>query len=373
MNRVDHRIGNRLNKVKKLPQDTEPSAGTLSVLGGQGVPESDLMSKEQYQSVGQPADTGRKEEDVKYKPKGKSGKKSPGKKIPMQNITGEVEETPQPESKGLSNTFVSALANFLPIVAGGLFEGSEGAVAAYKGAQQGMDKMQERDLNERGMQAKEDAVAAQQENAEANRDLTREQMQMRKDMNLQNMQLRRELAQGQQEAKQQELNFKVGKEAKKELVKFEEAETDAQKALRDLMSLKEEFEDYSRTSPFGTGKYATAFGLTAPVSQKTEYLRSRFAGAGLEEMVRIFDGMSKAIDSEGDRKKFESTQPSIELDDETNRKLLNRRIDIAKNVLRKIIEKKQKLVGQPQQSSNSGISPTRQQIQEVLNRRRGGQ
>lgn len=89
---------------------------------------------------------------TQYKPKDKE--KTQGK-IPMQNITGKVQETPQPESKSLSNTFTAALTNFLPIVAGGLFEGSEGAVSAYKGAQQGIDSMQGRDLKERGMRVRE--------------------------------------------------------------------------------------------------------------------------------------------------------------------------------------------------------------------------
>lgn len=68
--------------------------------------------------------------------------------------------------KGLSEIFTAALTNFVPLAVGGLFEGSEGAVAAYKGAQQGMDFMQDRDIKERKMQLgeKQQGLQAQQAN-----------------------------------------------------------------------------------------------------------------------------------------------------------------------------------------------------------------
>lgn len=83
---------------------------------------------------------------------------------PIEEISDEAK---QPKG-GLSSVFQSALVNFLPMVAGGLFEGSEGAVAAHQGAQQMVDAQQQRDLAERKMQVSEQQ---QQEGVESRKAL----------------------------------------------------------------------------------------------------------------------------------------------------------------------------------------------------------
>lgn len=107
------------------------------------------------------------------------------------------EANPKQESKGLSDTFTAALANFLPMVVGGLFEGSEGAVAAYKGSQEGMNMMQKRDLDERGMRVREQQPEIQREVAKMrlNDPLRRAQIELgerRADIADRNLELRDE-------------------------------------------------------------------------------------------------------------------------------------------------------------------------------------
>lgn len=83
----------------------------------------------------------------------------------------DIEESVPPASEGsgaLSKTFQAALVNFLPLAVGGLFEGSEGAVAAHKGAQDMINTMQQRDLNERGMQVKEGQLELQKQGPRVN-------------------------------------------------------------------------------------------------------------------------------------------------------------------------------------------------------------
>jgi hypothetical protein len=78
--------------------------------------------------------------------------------------------------KGLSETFTSALTNFIPLAVGGLFEGSEGAVAAYKGAQEGMNQLQTRDIKERQMSLAERQQGINKGLATERMDLQREQL-----------------------------------------------------------------------------------------------------------------------------------------------------------------------------------------------------
>lgn len=59
-----------------------------------------------------------------------------------------------------SDLFVSAAIQLAPLIIGGIFEGSEGAIMAHQGAQQMTETLQARDLAEREMQVKEMALEA---------------------------------------------------------------------------------------------------------------------------------------------------------------------------------------------------------------------
>jgi len=80
--------------------------------------------------------------------------------------------------------------------------------------------------------------------------------------------------------------------------------------------------EYSSSTLGGTGPIATGFGAKKYFSQDTESLDAQFKDINLNKMVSMFGGMSKAVDSDAERKAFESTTASIKNDDKTNLKIL---------------------------------------------------
>jgi hypothetical protein len=77
--------------------------------------------------------------------------------------------------------------------------------------------------------------------------------------------------------------------------------------------------DYTKNSKLGgTGPIATGFGLKKLFDQDTENLESKFRNINLKNMVSTFSGMSKAVDTDAERKAWESTQASLSNDDATN-------------------------------------------------------
>jgi hypothetical protein len=116
---------------------------------------------------------------------------------------------------------------------------------------------------------------------------------------------------------------------------LDKAESSAEAALRDLKNVKKQFEAYSKGVTSGTGPVATLGGLTKYISQDTEKLDSAFKKVALGEMVKMFAGMSKAVDSNAERRAFEATQPSVALDDETNKQILDAQIKAAESLIKK--------------------------------------
>lgn len=76
--------------------------------------------------------------------------------------------------------------------------------------------------------------------------------------------------------------------------------------------------EYKKSSPGGTGPLATIGGLTKSFSQKTENLNAKFKLINVKNMAQTFAGMSKAIDSDAERRAWASTQADISNDDTTN-------------------------------------------------------
>jgi hypothetical protein len=109
------------------------------------------------------------------------------------------------------------------------------------------------------------------------------------------------------------------------------------------------FLNYSKGSFTGTGPIATLGGLTSYFSKDTENLDAKFKDLGLDKMVKTFAGMSKAVDSDAERRAFEKTVPSITNDDETNLQILlgaksiNLRNKIEAEAQRKYVEENGKL------------------------------
>lgn len=117
---------------------------------------------------------------------------------------------------------------------------------------------------------------------------------------------------------------------------LDSAEKTLETQIKDLTDAKTSFESYSKKSVTGgTGPIATLGGLTKVASQPTELLDSKFKKLSFDELTKTFKGMSKAIDSDAERRSFESTQPSITLDDQTNRTILEDKLAAAKRLLEK--------------------------------------
>jgi hypothetical protein len=79
---------------------------------------------------------------------------------------------------------------------------------------------------------------------------------------------------------------------------------------------------YSKESIGGTGPFATVFGLTGKTTESGQRIRAAFNRVSLSSMQKLFEGMARAIDSDAERAFFQSTQPSLNLDDSVNAKIL---------------------------------------------------
>jgi hypothetical protein len=84
----------------------------------------------------------------------------------------------------------------------------------------------------------------------------------------------------------------------------------------------ENFLDYSRNTVGGTGPIATLGGFTKNFSESAQTLDSKFKNFSLDKMTKMFQGMSKAVDSDAERRAFEATAPSLTNDDDTNIKII---------------------------------------------------
>jgi len=81
-------------------------------------------------------------------------------------------------------------------------------------------------------------------------------------------------------------------------------------------------EQYSKKTVFGTGPIATAFGLRKYTDQDLENLNAKLKAVNLKNMTTTFSGMSKAIDSDAERRAWNGTQADIANDDVTNMNIL---------------------------------------------------
>ena len=125
------------------------------------------------------------------------------------------------------------------------------------------------------------------------------------------------------------------KENRKARSEIDKTQQSAESILQDAKAAKEKFLKYSKGSVTGTGPLATLGGLTKYASQDTEALNSAFKKISMDSLVKQFAGMSKAIDSDSERRAFEATQPSITQDDKTNLEILDRQIKAAESLVAK--------------------------------------
>lgn len=83
-----------------------------------------------------------------------------------------------------------------------------------------------------------------------------------------------------------------------------------------------QFSSFSRNSLLGTGSVATLGGLTRLASEPAQNLESAFRRISLKNMVAMFSGMSRAIDTQVERAAYEATQPGLSNDDDVNANIL---------------------------------------------------
>lgn len=126
----------------------------------------------------------------------------------------------------------------------------------------------------------------------------------------------------------------MDKESRKERVQIDKDIQSTEKLLDDLKQTKNVFEKYSK-SLTGSGPIATVGGMTKYLSSDAQMLDSQFKKLNLDTMSKMFQGMSKAVDSEGERRAFEAAQPALTNDDNVNRALLDERIKATTNLLEK--------------------------------------
>jgi hypothetical protein len=112
---------------------------------------------------------------------------------------------------------------------------------------------------------------------------------------------------------------------KKQAADFAESQKALQTNANNMSKVDEAMNaqlQYSKDETLGTGPIATLGGLTKYVSQDTESLDAKFKDIDLKNMVSTFAGMSKAVDSDAERRAWKSTQASVSNDDETNVQIL---------------------------------------------------
>ena len=128
----------------------------------------------------------------------------------------------------------------------------------------------------------------------------------------------------------------IKKENRKTKKEIETSLDSAKNALQELKEVMRTFESYSKNSPGGTGPIATAMGTTKFVSGPTQELDAKFKKLNLDTMVKMFAGMSKAVDSDAERRAFEAAQPSVTNDDQVNRRIFKDRMKDLERLIKKL-------------------------------------
>ena len=128
---------------------------------------------------------------------------------------------------------------------------------------------------------------------------------------------------------------KIRTENRKERRQIENDMKSTQTLINELNTTKDMFDKYSKSNILGTGPIATLGGLTPKIMQGSEDLDAQFKKQNLDTMVKMFAGMSKAVDTNAERRAFESAQASMTNDDKTNARLIKEKIDAANSMLQK--------------------------------------
>lgn len=102
----------------------------------------------------------------------------------------------------------------------------------------------------------------------------------------------------------------------------QEAGSKAQETIDQMDDALDSLVGYSKNSLGGTGPLASLGGLKSYVSKDAEILDRKFKDISLQTMKKIFSGMSKAIDSDAERRFFMASQPNLTNREETNASII---------------------------------------------------
>jgi hypothetical protein len=120
---------------------------------------------------------------------------------------------------------------------------------------------------------------------------------------------------------------KLEEKAAEDYIKVQQVAEDSVKQNAQLEDALQSQLKFSKDTVFGTGLLYSDLPFTdkSPfrgLNREAEQLDAKYKQLGLDKMVKMFSGMSKAVDSDAERLAFEKTTPSIKNDDATNTQII---------------------------------------------------
>lgn len=328
-------------------KDAQPTPEALAFLAA-GMPADEPVMTEGT-STPNPVEVEEPSPARSFKTKSPAFRTSKDQPDPTPEVLDNI-ETPasnDEEKKGnLSSLFQSALVNFVPMIVGGMFEGSEGAVAAHAGAQQMLDAEQKRRMMEEENARADEGIKIKREDLGLKRDQQREIQDYRNKM----LGLQQEKMSAAEQNRLRSTNEKVDKEQvqirkeqREELGKIEEAEMTAMDRLAALEDIERQYEQYQKNSIIGTGPVSNLLDVKKTLDPETNMLDAAFKGLNLDTMVKMFQGLARSIDSDAERRAFEAAQPSIYNHPEANRDIFRRKKEALVSLIKKSLAARERL------------------------------
>lgn len=110
--------------------------------------------------------------------------------------------------------------------------------------------------------------------------------------------------------------------AARDFQKSQQGVVNVNKNINIVDDAMDSLKQYSNNTLFGTGPMSTMYGLKKYVDQDTENLNAKLKAVNLRNMTTMFSGMSKAVDSDAERRAWQGTQADVANDDLTNANIL---------------------------------------------------
>jgi len=130
-------------------------------------------------------------------------------------------------------------------------------------------------------------------------------------------------------------DVKIKSENRKEASSIKDDIKTTESLLEDIKEAKKAQKAHKGLIGLGTGPLQTLGGLTKSLSPEEQKLDALYKKMNLDTMVKMFAGMSKAVDSDAERRAFEAAQPNLANYRDVNMGILDKREKIAKDLLKK--------------------------------------